>query len=229
MMTAFCQLLSVLFLSKRDGEHLRSGRRGAQPRPSDAGPVLLRVSLFSFHPASLGRVAPGCAVAPSCVRGQTRAGFARSHGGWGGVYADCSPPTCSYEGLSLCVCCNSTAPASRRAMSSAYDPSESLFANAWIKTDVSALALCCKRGPVPLAAVAFTASFGWTVWEQSLSCGASLLQHGWQAVSGAHVGGCVSLATARGTSESKPARHAQLAPLCHGCSPVCVSGTAVRQ
>merc|ERR1719478_1084656 len=29
-----------------------------------------------------------------------------------------------------------TAPASRRAMSSAYDPSESLFANAWIKTDV---------------------------------------------------------------------------------------------
>ena len=108
-----------------------------------------------------------------------------SHGrmvGGGGVYADCSPPTCSYEGLSLCVCCNSTAPASRRAMSSAYDPSESLFANAWIKTDVSALALCCKRGPVPLAAVAFTASFGWTVWEQSLSCGASPLQHGWQAL-----------------------------------------------
>ena len=84
--------------------------------------------------------------------------------------------TCSHEGLSLCVCCSSTAPASRRAMSSAYDPSESLFANAWIKTDVSALALSCKRGPVPLAAVAFTASFGWTVWEQSLSCWPSPLR-----------------------------------------------------
>ena len=35
------------------------------------------------------------------------------------------------------VLCCSAAPASRRSMSGAYDPSESQFANAWIKTDVS--------------------------------------------------------------------------------------------
>ena len=39
-------------------------------------------------------------------------------------------------GVLPCVEC-SVQPASRRSMSNTFDPNESLFANAWIKTDVS--------------------------------------------------------------------------------------------